>query len=110
MVAKRKTAALENNGKRSREVFAAQAKDDFKALFDRLVASTLNANDLLDVFSNTGLMLPIMIVQNILADRYSKFADNSGEAAAIARGEAACASGKAPDPKVFKNRNLANGR
>jgi hypothetical protein len=105
MAAKRKTAAPENNSKRARVVFAVQAKDDFKALFDRLVASSLDVHELLDLFSNTGLMMPIMIVQNILAARYAKFGDNS-EAAAIARGEAARASAKAPDPKVFKNRNL----
>jgi hypothetical protein len=108
MAAKRKTAARDNNSKRARVVFAEQAKNDFKELFDRLVSSTLDVHELLDLFSDTGIMMPITIVQNILAARYAKFGDTSEEAA-IARGEAARASGTAPDPKVFKNRNL-NGR
>jgi hypothetical protein len=105
MLGKKETATLENNGKRSREVFAAQVKQDFKDLLTRLVDSKLDANELLEVFANTGLMVPVVLVQNILVARYAKYGDNS-EQDAIARGEQARASSGAPNEAYFTKRQM----
>lgn len=102
MFGKKETATLENNGKRGRQVFLVQAKADLKAFLQSLVDSNLNAEELLEVFANTGIQIPVLIVSNILAARYAKYVEG-GEDAAIKRGEAARKSGKAPDSRVYNN-------
>ena len=67
----RETATMVDNGKeRHRAVHATQVTTDIKALIDGLVASSYEADKLLEILAPTGIVSPLLTVQNILARRY----------------------------------------
>ncbi len=58
-----------NNGKRGLTNFKANLQADLNAVVDGLVASNLSPEEVMDVFANSGVILPPVTLQNVLARR-----------------------------------------
>jgi hypothetical protein len=62
-----------NHGKaRSITADVAEFNSEIKSLINRLIGSKFNAQQLLDIFADTGVMIPLPTIQNILAKRYTE--------------------------------------
>lgn len=58
-----------DNGKRGLTNFKANLQADLNAVVDGLVASNLSPEEVMDVFANSGVILPPVTLQNVLARR-----------------------------------------
>jgi hypothetical protein len=75
------TATRFANGKRNRDVFKATLQADLKAVITSLVESTLETEEIAEVFFNSGVILPSVTLQDIIAKRYVSQGATKGIAA-----------------------------